>query len=371
MRKAVALVLGVLVPLLALAGVGNAQPGVQVQGTIQAVDCQAQTLVVATANSTNTIAVAPYTAVLVDSRAVSLCDLQQYIGSPVAVWLVASGNELVATRIDTAAAQATAAPVAAPVEASIDPLPIVGVVLGTILVAGLVYLLVRDGDHYYRYPYYGSYYSYYYHPEYRPYYGYYPAVCPIVFAPALITGFVLGFSVFDGFDYLIVRERDGRFARYPYFGPYRAFYYRAEYRPYAGPFLASYRNAPVRYGEWRNNAPLGGSRQQPYQRSQPYNTRPNYTPAPRGSNYDYNRGPAQYQQQRPNYNNNNYNRGPAQYQQQRPNYNNNYNYNRGPAQYQRPSYNYNNYNRGSGNSGGRGQDTRRNCNGQGNSCSNR
>jgi hypothetical protein len=389
MRKSVALLLGVLVPLLGLAGAGNAQSTVQVQGTIQAVDCQSQTVVLATPNSTNTIAVAPYTAVAVDSQAVSLCDLQQYIGSPATVWLVANGNEFVATRID-ATAQGVTAPVvtAAPVQTAIDPLPIVGVVLGTIAVAGLIYLLVRDNDRYYRYPYYGDYYGYYYHPEYRPYLGWYPAVCPILFAPAPLTGFVLGVTVVDGFDYLLVRDRDGRFARYPYFGPYRDRYYRPEYRAYTGPYAGAYRSAPVRYGEWRNNAPLSGPRQQPYQRSQPYNGRPNYNNYNRGPaqyqqpqrpnyhyNNNYNRGPAQYQQpqwngrpnytpvpQRPNTNYNNYNRGPAQYQQpQRPNYNYNNNYNRGPAQYQqpqwngrpnytpvpqRPNTNYNNYNRG-------------------------
>src|SRR5579864_193256 len=395
MRKSVALVLGVLVPLLSLAGVGNAQSTVQVQGTIQAVDCQAQTLVVATRNGVNTIAVAPYTAVLVDSQAVSLCDLQSYVGSPATVWLVANGNEFVATRIDTTV-QGTVAPVtvASPVQASVSPLPIVGVVLGTIALAGLIYLLVRDHDRYYRYPYYGDYYTYYYNPVYRPYYGSYPAICPIVFAPAPITGFVLGVSVFDGSVYLIVRDHDGRFARYPYFGPYREHYYRPEYRAYAGP----YRDAPVRYGEWRRDG--GAPGQRPYYNNN-YNRGPQQYQQPQrpsyNNNYNYNRGPAQYQQpQRPSYNNNyNYNRGPAQYQQpQRPSYNNNYNrgpqqyqqpqrpsynnnYNRGPQQYQqpqRPSYNYNQgngYNRGGSYSGGRGQDTRRTCNSRGDSCSNR
>src|SRR5690242_20932123 len=119
MRKSVALVLGVLVTLLGLAGVGSAQSTVQVQGTIQAVDCQAGTLVLASPNGTNSIAVAQETAVLVDSQAVSLCDLQQYVGSPATVELVANGNEFVATRIDTEA-QAPIAPVAAPVPAPVE-----------------------------------------------------------------------------------------------------------------------------------------------------------------------------------------------------------------------------------------------------------
>ena len=57
MHKAIALALGVLVSLLGLAGVGSAQSTVQVQGTIQGVDCQSGTVDVATPDSTNTIAV--------------------------------------------------------------------------------------------------------------------------------------------------------------------------------------------------------------------------------------------------------------------------------------------------------------------------
>ena len=369
MRKSVALTLGVLVPLLGLAGAGDAQSIVQVQGTIAAVDCQAQTLVVAGPDSTNTIAVAPYTAVLINSSAVSLCDLQQYIGSPATVWLVASGNELVATRID-ATAQVVPAPVPAAVQPAIDPLPIVGIVLGTIAVAGLVYLLVRDNGVYYRYPYYGNYYGYYYRPGYRPYLGWYPAVCPVVFAPAPIIGVVFGVTVVGGFNYLIVRERDGHFARYPYYGPYRSYYYRPGYRVYAG----QYRDVPVHYGEWQNNAPSGAPRQLD-------NGRPDRAPGPQRPNYDYNHGPAQYQPQPPssNYNpGNRYNRGQQYQQPQRPSYNDNpgNGYGRGQQyrQPQRPSYNYSpgeGYDRGGGYGGGRSQNTRGSCNSHGDSCSNR
>src|SRR5689334_17439655 len=326
MQKWVALTLGVLVPLLGLAGVGSAQSTVQVQGTIQAVDCQAQSVVVATPDSTNTVAVAPYTAVLVDSRAVPLCDLQQYVGSQATIWLVASGNEFIATRIDTTA-QAAVVPLALPIQQeAVSPLPLVGIVLGTILLAGLIYLLVRDHDgRYYRYPYYGEYHRHYYRPEYRPYVGVYPVTCPVVYAAAPIVGFVLGVTVFDGYDYLVVRDREGRYERYPYYGPYRAHYYRPEYRAYAGP----YRDAPVRYGDRQGSVlpnytpipprpnytpipprPTDTYRgpQQPYH-PQPYTDprRPNYQPVPQRPTDNY-RGPQQpYQPQpyndprRPNY----------------------------------------------------------------------
>ncbi|HEV2438514.1 MAG TPA: hypothetical protein VGX97_00440 [bacterium] len=361
MQKWVALALGVLVPLLGLAGVGSAQSTVQVQGTIQAVDCQAQTIVVATPDSANTIAVAPYTAVLIDSRAVSLCDLQQYVGSQATIWLVASGNEFIATRIDTTA-QAAAAPVALPVQQeAVSPLPLVGVVLGTIALAGLIYLLTRDHDgRYYRYPYYGEYYRHYYRPEYRAYAGAYPATCPIVYAAVPIGGVVLGVSVISGFDYLVVRDHDGRYERYPYYGPYRAHYYRPEYRAYAGP----YRDAPVRYGDERGSVILhrmdSVPARAPYQRPandprpvqyQRPNGPVNYTPIPQRPN-DHYRGPQQYQQQPYN------NRAPQQYQQ----------YNRQPGYRDAGTAPRGN---GNANGGSRGRDTRPVCqsNGQGQSCS--
>ncbi|HKV44143.1 MAG TPA: hypothetical protein VJT32_05625, partial [bacterium] len=122
-------------------------------------------------------------------------------------------------------------------------MPIVGLVLGTIVVAGLVYLLTRDDDaHFYRYPYYGPYYRHYYRPEYRPYFGPYSSFAPIIAVPPIIVGVVLGIAVVGGLDYLLTRDRDGRFYRYPYYGPYHQYYYRAEYRRYNGPF----RDAPVR-----------------------------------------------------------------------------------------------------------------------------
>lgn len=302
MRKWVALALGVLVPLLGLAGVGSAQSTVQVQGTIEGVDCQAQTLVVATPGSTNTIAAAPYTAVLVDSRAVPLCDLQQYVGSQATVWLVASGNQFIATRIDTTA-QALVAPVAPVQQEAVSPLSLAGVVLGTIALAGLIYLLVRDqGGHYYRYPYYGDYYRYYYRPEYRVYTGPYPAVCAVVYAAAPIDGVVLGITVFSGLDYLVVRDRDGRHERYPYYGPYRAHYYRPEYRAYAGPYY----NAPVRYGDERGTYLMHRVDSAPAQYQPPVNDprpvqyqRPNYTPVP-GQPRENDRGAPRYSAPRRN-----------------------------------------------------------------------
>ena len=346
MRKSIAVALGVLVPLLGLAGVGSAQSTVPIEGVIQAVDCQGGTLDLATPDNVDTIAVAPFTAVFVESQTVSLCDLQPYVGSAATIWVVPNGNEFVATRIETTG-QGMGAPVQ---QETVSPLPIVGAVLGTIVVGGLIYLIVRDGDQYYRYPYYGEYYHYYYNAGYRPYYGFWPATAAVILAAAAISGVVLGFTAIAGLDYLVVRGYDGHYMRYPYYGPYRARYYRPEYRAYAGP----YRDAPVHYGDWRGGTARPAAA--PYQGPAAGGQRFNYTPIPsRPNTYqrpNNNWQPQQYQ--RPG----TY-QAPQQYQ--RPN-------NNGRPQYQapqRPQYQRG----GSGSSGGGGRG--RQCSSQQGGCQNR
>ncbi len=265
MRKAAALLLGTLLPFLGLSGIGQAQSFVQIQGTIQAVDCQDQTVVLSGPSASNRVDVGPYTAVLVNSTRVPFCSLQQYLGASATAWLLASGSEFLATRIDVIAQVYVAPP---PPTVVVEPLPIEGIVLGTIIVAGLAFLLARDYDgHYYRYPYYGPYYRYYYRPEYRPYFGPFPVLVAIIAAPPVLVGFVLGVTVVEGFEYLVVRDQDGRFYRYPYYGPYHRHYYRPEYRPYRGPHL----NAPVREGEPRWDAP---TYQTPHTQSGPRDSGP-------------------------------------------------------------------------------------------------
>jgi hypothetical protein len=134
----------------------------------------------------------------------------------------------------------------------VSPVPIWGIVLGTIIVAGLLYLLVHAPDGvYYRYPYYGEYYQYYYRPEYRPYAGYYLASAPIIIVAPAITGVVLGVVVVNNLEYIVTRDAYGHLYRYPYYGPYRHYYYRATYRPYGGPYVKTYESAPVRQGDRR------------------------------------------------------------------------------------------------------------------------
>ena len=250
MRKVLAVVLGVLLPLLGFAGAGQAQSAIQVQGTIQAVDCAAGTVVLSAPIGSNTISAADYTAVLVNSTSVPFCSLQEYIGAPATAWLIANGDQFSVTQIDvTGPIAAVPAPVTTEV---VSPVPIVDAVLGTILVAGLVYLLVHGpDDDYYRYPYYGDYYRHYYRPEYRPFTGYYPASAPIITVAPAITGLVLGIVVVNSLQYILARDDGGHLHRYPYYGPYHQYYYRQEYRSYSG----AYGDAPVRQGDPGWDAP--------------------------------------------------------------------------------------------------------------------
>ncbi len=138
----------------------------------------------------------------------------------------------------------------------VSPVPIWGVVLGTIVVAGLIYLIVHGPDGvYYRYPYYGEYYHYYYRPEYRPYAGYYLASSPVIIVAPPIAGVVLGVVVVNSLEYVVTRDAYGHLYRYPYYGPYRQYYYRATYRPYEGAYVRTYQGAPVRQGDrhWDND----------------------------------------------------------------------------------------------------------------------
>jgi hypothetical protein len=139
----------------------------------------------------------------------------------------------------------------------VSPVPIWGVVLGTIVVAGLVYLLVHAPDGgYYRYPYYGDYHRHYYNPHYRPFVGYYPMAVPVIVVAPPITGVVLGVIVINNLRYIVTRDAYGYYYRYPYYGPYRQYYYRTAYRPYAGPqFGATYQNIPLRQGDSHWDAP--------------------------------------------------------------------------------------------------------------------
>lgn len=154
MRKLLALTLGVLVATLTTSGIGQAQDVATIHGTIQAVDCKTNALVVKTPEGTQygtrIFPASSNTAVFVNSAPVSFCTLQRYIGSNVTVSVVPNGDQLAVTRVDVTAAATTAPPASAPNQAG-APL-ITGmpkwaeIALGLALVGVLVYIGTRRHD---------------------------------------------------------------------------------------------------------------------------------------------------------------------------------------------------------------------------------
>lgn len=147
----------------------------------------------------------------------------------------------------------------------VSPVPIWGVVLGTIVIAGLLYLLVHGPDgEYYRYPYYGDYYRYYYSSQYRPYFGYYPPTAPVIFVAPTLVGTVIGIVTLSNQPYIVTRDSYGYLYRYPYYGPYREYYRPGPYRPYPRTYVGvPAPNIPVRMGDSRWDAPVTRSPRAP------------------------------------------------------------------------------------------------------------
>ena len=200
--------------------------GLALQGTtLQAVDCQAGTVVLNTDNGTDTFFATNDATAVVNSTTIPLCGLQdyEYAGAPVMVGLVSGGNQLLVSQLSFSG------PIGytPPATQTVSPLPLWGVVLGTIFVGGLLYLLAAGPDgYYYRYPYYGPYHRYYYRPAYQPYVGRYPQPASIVVVTVAqpIVGVVLGRISVNNYQYLVTRDDTGHFYRYPYYGPYRPYY---------------------------------------------------------------------------------------------------------------------------------------------------
>lgn len=179
MQKAIALLLGMALPVVGLSGIAQAQSSLQIQGTVQAVDCTAQTINLSSPGTSNTVAAAPHTAVLVNSTSVPLCSLQQYLGAPATVWLIATGNKFVATRIDVHVAAAPVPAVPAPTYSSFNGYaPSVG---------------------------------------YYPYYPYYRPVFGIVVAPVVVAPVFPAFVVAPVFSSIVFAPRFARFVLVPRF----------------------------------------------------------------------------------------------------------------------------------------------------------
>jgi hypothetical protein len=109
MRRMTAVVLASLLIVLGMSATGAAQSVIQVQGTIQSVNCQTSTLFLRGPNGVvNTLPGTAYTAVFVNGVPVPFCALQQYVGGYAVATVTATANQLVAGRIDVVLAAAPA-----------------------------------------------------------------------------------------------------------------------------------------------------------------------------------------------------------------------------------------------------------------------
>ncbi len=110
MRKSVATVLGMLVGILSVSGIAQAQNWIQVQGRIQAIDCGANTLVLSAGDGTHVFPMAPNALVSINSAPAGFCTLGQYIGSYATVSVTAIGSQMVVGRVDVLLAVAPPPP---------------------------------------------------------------------------------------------------------------------------------------------------------------------------------------------------------------------------------------------------------------------
>ena len=167
----------VLLALLGAAASGAAQPAarLQIEGTIQAVDCAGQQLTLRSGTGMTVLQSTLATEIAVDGQSQPLCSLEPFLGAPATVSLVPVGGQFMIAQLTvrTAASGPQSPPYApAPPQPSGPAPAITGTVLGTIIVAGVPYLLVQGPNGaFYRYPYYGDFHRMYYQPAYRPYVG--------------------------------------------------------------------------------------------------------------------------------------------------------------------------------------------------------
>jgi hypothetical protein len=100
MRRAAAVTCAVCGLILGVAGVGNAQNWVQVQGIIQAFDCQTNSLVLKAPDGVHVFPLAPNAAVYINAAPIAPCALRQFAGSFAVASVGASGSQFFAGRVD-------------------------------------------------------------------------------------------------------------------------------------------------------------------------------------------------------------------------------------------------------------------------------
>jgi hypothetical protein len=122
----------VLVACLGVAGTSDAQAPqtVQLQGTLQAVDCQTGQVTLGTGSGSNSFQATNQTGAFVNGAAVDFCSLQSYAGDSATAVLIPTGGGFELTQINVSAAPARAA--------SGSTLSPAAIGIGALLVGGLI-----------------------------------------------------------------------------------------------------------------------------------------------------------------------------------------------------------------------------------------
>ncbi len=144
MRHLTAIATVILLACLGLAGTADAQAQqpLQLQGTIQAVDCSTQQLTLYTSGGPATLQATAQTAIYLNGTPASLCSLQGSIGAPATALIVPSGSEFVLGQMDVGVAPTAAA--VAPASGESSGTSLAGVAFGAFLLGGLVSLIAQS-----------------------------------------------------------------------------------------------------------------------------------------------------------------------------------------------------------------------------------
>lgn len=173
MRHVTAITVTVLLACLALAGTGNAQTvqPVQVQGTIQSIDCQNGQVTLATANGNDTFQATNQTATYVNGASASFCSLQSYTGATATAILIPTGSAFDLSQLNVTA---QAAAPSTSTSGSLLSSP-VAIGVGALLLGGIIGYVVGHQNTQAQ-PAYSPYGYTQAQPAYSPYgYNYYPA----------------------------------------------------------------------------------------------------------------------------------------------------------------------------------------------------
>jgi len=93
-------VLGILAVTLSMSGIGQAQSELPISGTIEAVNCQTNVLVINGTSGVELFSVVPNATVFINSSSANFCTLGEYVGSYAIASASAEGGRRSVGRVD-------------------------------------------------------------------------------------------------------------------------------------------------------------------------------------------------------------------------------------------------------------------------------